>query len=76
MSCFGNISNSFSVQVEMWLGQPVGGVSTGPQNPLLLLLGLRVEGARGAEAASGSGVAQPGRGTRADPGAVPGSDPL
>lgn len=48
----------------------------GPQNLPLLPLGVRVEGARGAEAAAGPGAAQPGRGVGADPGALPGGDPL
>lgn len=63
------------VSVETWFGQPVRGVSQGPQD-LPLLLGLRVEGARGAETAAGLGAAQRGGVTGADPRAVPGCDPL
>lgn len=54
----------------------VNRVSKGPQNFPLLPLGLRVEGAGGAEAAAGFGAAEPGGVKGANPGAVPGCDPL
>lgn len=62
--------------MELWFGQLVSGVSQGPQSLPLLLLGLRVEGAGGAEAAAGFGAAEPWGVTGADPGAVPGCHPL